>query len=60
MFDEDEGGSEEKQNKFSLLGLKKNHRIMIGITILIILLTSGLGLYLGLNRNENKEGDNHY
>ena len=56
MFDEDE----EKQNEFSFLGLKKNHWIMIGITILIILLTSGLGLYFGLNRNEYKEGENHY
>ena len=60
MFDEDEGRSKEKQNEFSFLGLKKNHWIMIGITILIILLTSGLGLYFGLNRNEDKEGDNHY
>ena len=33
---------------------------MIGITILIISLTSGLGLYFGLNRNEDKEGDSHY
>ena len=60
MFDEDEGRSKEKHNEFSLLGLKKNHWIMIGITILIISLTSGLGLYFGLNRNEDKEGDNHY
>ena len=33
---------------------------MIGITILIISLTSVLGLYFGLNRNEDKEGDSHY
>ena len=33
---------------------------MIGITILIISLTSGLGLYFGLKRNEDKEGDDHY
>ena len=59
MFDEDEGRSKEKQNEFSFLGLKKNHWIMIGITILIISLISGLGLYFGLNRNEDKEGDNY-
>ena len=57
MFDEDEGRSQEKQKK---LRMKKNHWIMVGITILIILLTSGLGLYFGLNRNEDKEGDNNY
>ena len=60
MFDEDEGRSKEMQNEFSLLGLNKNHWIMIGITILIISLTSGLGLYFGLNRNEDEEGDNHF
>ena len=60
MFDEDESRSKEKQNEFSLLGLKKNHWIMIGITILIISLASGLGLYFGLNRNKDTEGDHHY
>ena len=60
MIDEDEVRSKEKQNEFSFLGPKRNHWIMIGITILIILLTSGLGLHFGLNRNENEEGDNHY
>ena len=59
VFDEDEGRSNERQNEFSFLGLKKNHWIMIGITILIISLTSVLGLYFGLNRNEDKEGDNN-
>ena len=54
-MDEDKGGS--KENKFSLLGLKKNHFIAIGITFSIILLTSGLGLYFGSKRNEDKEGD---
>ena len=57
MFDEDEVRRKEKQKK---LRMKKNHWIVIGITILIILLTSGLGLYFGLNRNEDKEGDSHY
>ena len=59
-MNEDEGRSKERQNEFSFLGLKKNHWIMIVITILIILLTSGLGLYFRLNRKEDKEGDNHY
>ena len=60
VFDEDEGRSKEKQNEFSFLGLKKNHWIMIGIIILIILLTSGLGLYFGLNISKDTEGDDHY
>ena len=47
MFDEDEG--KEKQKKH-----------MIGINILIILLTFGLGLYFELNGNEDEAGDNHY
>ena len=59
-MDEDEGRRKEKQNKFSFLGLKKNHFIAIGITFSIILLTSGLGLYFGSKRNEDKEGDDHY
>ena len=59
-MDEDEGRSKERQNEFSFLGLKKNYWIIIGIIILIVSLTSGLGLYFGLNRNEDKEGDNHY
>ena len=59
-MNEDEGRSKERQNEFSFLGLKKKHWIMIGITILIISLTSALGLYFGLNRNKDEEGDNHY
>ena len=60
MLDEDEGRSKGRQNKLRFLGLNKNHWIAIGITFSIILLTSGLGLYFGLKRNEDKEGDDHY
>ena len=54
-MDEDEGRSKERQNKLRFLGLKKNHWIAIGITFSII-----LGLYFGLKKNEDKEGDDHY